>query len=354
MLGSLFYDHWTYDPDCEIPDLAGKVAIVTGVSEETIGHYTAQLLAVHGCKVYVVSRNEQKTRHCMSLIEKAHPKLRDSGLLVFHPLDQSSCVKSKESAEAFLSKEKRLDILVNNAGRLAFEYALTPEGIEESVATNHVGQFVFTTSLLPLIKATAKMPHSDVRILIHSSRGAPATVRYEFASLADFNDIGTSNSFLGRVKRYSTTKFMNLLFMFELQARLDAEHIPVTVISLHPGAVQSGSVFCFFHSASWLLTVYTAAGISPYEGAFTTLFAATSAEVAAQRERYKARFLLPYGRIVDVIPQARDPELARLLWETTECCNRCLREGVSDNVTYRRTWDSSATITMLHAVEFPT
>jgi NAD(P)-dependent dehydrogenase (short-subunit alcohol dehydrogenase family) len=68
-------------------------------SEETIGHYCVELLATHGCKVYAASRNEHKILRCLALIEKAHPDLKDRGLLVHHQLDQSSCVGSKRSGE---------------------------------------------------------------------------------------------------------------------------------------------------------------------------------------------------------------------------------------------------------------
>ena len=48
------------------------------------------------------------------------------------------------------------------------------------------------------------------------------------------------------------------------------------------------------------------------------MFAATSAEVAANRDRYKAQFLYPYGRRISMTPEAHNPEYARALWETTE------------------------------------
>ncbi|KAI0030108.1 NAD-P-binding protein [Vararia minispora EC-137] len=313
---ALGYDHCYYDPAREIPDLTGKVAVVTGVSEETIGHYCVEQLALHGCKVYAASRNEQKTRNCLAVIEKANPRLRDSGLLVFHQLDVSSCVLAKRSGDAFVKRESRVDILVNNAGRLAFNYAMTPEGIEESIATNHVGMFVFARELLPLLKSTSKLPGTDVRVVVHSSLSHPLTVRHKFESLADLNDLPTNNSFFSRIKRYNTSKFMNLLFAHELQRQFDAEGYPITVLSLHPGTVQTaGAQAC----NPWYIDIlFRTLGVGPREGAYTTLFAATSAEVAAQREKYKDAYLMPYGRLDTPVPQARDDGLARMLWETTE------------------------------------
>ncbi|KAI0027349.1 NAD-P-binding protein [Vararia minispora EC-137] len=312
----LGYDHCYYDPSREIPDLTGKVAVVTGVSEETIGHYCVQLLSLHGCKVYAASRNEQKTLHCLSVIEKAHPKLKGSGLLIFHHLDLSSCVLAKRSGEEFRKRETRLDILVNNAGRLALHHSMTPEGIEESIATNHVGMFVFTNEVLPVLKSTSKLPGSDVRVVIHTSLGHTFTVRHNFESPDDLNDLPTTNSFLGRSRRYGTSKFMNLLFTRELQQRLDAEGYPMIVIALHPGVVQSsGAQAC----NPWFVDLlFRLLGVGPYEGAFTTLFAATSAEVAARRDKYRGAYVLPYGRIAQPAPQAQDDALAKTLWDTTE------------------------------------
>lgn len=58
--------------------------------------------------------------------------------------------------------------------------------------------------------------------------------------------------------------------------------------------------------------------VTPFQGAFTSLFAATSAEVAAAREKYKGKYLVPFGKVEITTKAARDPVIARTLWETSE------------------------------------
>ncbi|TFY76492.1 hypothetical protein EWM64_g7520 [Hericium alpestre] len=155
----------SYDPRRDIPDLTGKVILVTGANAG-IGLQTSEQLAIHGAKVYLACRTESKAKAAIAGIEDRTPSLKGQGRLMWLPLDLSSMRSSKKAAEEFLSKEKRLDILINNAGRLADDYVLSPEGVELSVAVNHLGHFVLTTALLPLLKETARRPDADVRIIV--------------------------------------------------------------------------------------------------------------------------------------------------------------------------------------------
>lgn len=68
----------------------------------------------------------------------------------------------------------------------------------------------------------------------------------------------------------------------------------------------------------WLICLSSFFAVTPLQGAFTSLFAATSAEVAAAKETYKGTFLMTYDKIGTVTKDARDPVLAKTLWETSE------------------------------------
>ncbi|KAI0066554.1 NAD-P-binding protein [Artomyces pyxidatus] len=309
-----------YDPTRDIPDLTGKVVIVTGANAG-IGYHTADQLARHGAKVYLACRTESKAREAIATIECATPSLKGRERLVWLPLDLSSLHSAQEAADEFLEKEKRLDILVNNAGRLAGPYVLTKDGIEQSVSVNHVGHFVFTMALLPLLKKTTKQPGADARIVVVSSEMYDLLGRQSrFESLEDFNDRqappGKENNSITEWRRYGTTKLMNILFTHELQRRLDEEGSLITAIALHPGSVATDGV----HASSpwWMRFMQLIVSITPLEGAFTTLFAATSAQVAAEREKFKGQYLVPYGKLQQLKGKAGDARLARTLWATTE------------------------------------
>lgn len=72
------------------------------------------------------------------------------------------------------------------------------------------------------------------------------------------------------------------------------------------------------NTPSWIVRLIYPFSITALQGAYTSLFAATSAEVAAAREKYKGAYLLPYGEVAAVTKEARDPALAKTLWETSE------------------------------------
>lgn len=76
---------------------------------------------------------------------------------------------------------------------------------------------------------------------------------------------------------------------------------------------------------TWFLRLVSPITVTSSHGAFTSLFAATSAEVAAAKEKYKGAFLMPYGKVTKVTKEARDPVLAKTLWETSE---RVIRDAL--------------------------
>ena len=95
----------------------------------------------------MASRNREKSEKG---IEVARQRLQGhTGIIKFHHLDLSSIAGSRESAEAFKQIETRLDILVCNAGiSMLYKDELSKDGYERAFATNHLGHFVFVTSLL--------------------------------------------------------------------------------------------------------------------------------------------------------------------------------------------------------------
>lgn len=130
---------------------------------------------------------------------------------------------------------------------------------------------------------------------------------------------------------------MNVFHLAELQRRLDREGTPITAISVHPGTSSTGSFIPFlfvlarqvltdhepplegFNKATWWVKLLTyPVRIEAHEGGYTPLFAATSAEVAASRDKYKGRYLEPYGKLVEMSKESKDEGLARTLWGTSE------------------------------------
>jgi len=223
--------------------------------------------------------------------------------------------------------ETRLDVLINNAGILPRPFSLSPDGISEIMATNHIGTFAFTTSLLPVLKATAETPGSDVRIVTLSGEIArhivPADIKFE--SIDDLNVTLGAEGIVSSHRRYALSKLANILFTTELQRRLRTENFPVIAVSLHPGIVSTEGTATTMKTFHWLILNITAIifyfiTIPPSTGSLTSLFAATSPDLrGVNEEKYRGAYLMPYGKITPVRIKGRyEAELAGELWALSE------------------------------------
>ena len=163
----------------------------------------------------------------------------EGGAIHFHHLNLATIAGAKASAEAFKKVSSRLDILVCNAGiSMAYLNVLSDDGFERQFATNHLGHFVFVTTLLDLVESTANTA-GDARIVMTASLG------YKFAPKIDYNvlkerreaDGKSARDALPAFKRYCLSKLANVYFAEELDRRLQARGIQnVYCNSCHPGS----------------------------------------------------------------------------------------------------------------------
>ncbi|OCH93974.1 NAD-P-binding protein [Obba rivulosa] len=309
-----------FDPAVDVPSLAGKVYFVTG-GNAGMGYATCQHLARHGAKVYMGARSEERANAALETLrsEGFEP---GNGQVVFHPLDLSDPRKAKESGESLVQQETRLDGLILNAALMMADYAKSIDGIQDVMTVNHFSHFVFTRTLLPLLKTTAAQPGSDVRIVAVSSGAHSMVSKMRFRDLDDINKEYT-DAMLPKMARYGMSKLANILFIKELQKRLDAENTPIIALSLHPGGVNTDGAQKSVENANIVVRGLFAAlkGVifrSASEGAYTSVFAAASPAVRAEPEKYKGAYLVPVAQVGQPSADARDPALAAELWATTE------------------------------------
>ncbi|XP_069779466.1 isocitrate dehydrogenase [NAD] subunit beta, mitochondrial isoform X3 [Narcine bancroftii] len=133
---------WWRPSQCNV-DLTGKTAIVTGANTG-IGRHIAQDLAQRNARVILACRSEARGR-------RAEREIREqTGNSNVHLclLDTSSMESVQRFAERIRGEEKRLDILVNNAAASGLPPSVTDEGLERTIATNHLGPFLLTNLLL--------------------------------------------------------------------------------------------------------------------------------------------------------------------------------------------------------------
>jgi NAD(P)-dependent dehydrogenase (short-subunit alcohol dehydrogenase family) len=247
-----------------IGDLDQKTFLVTGANTG-IGRETALALAGRGARVFVASRSEQKTQPMLDeLVALAGPTAVE-----FLRLDLGDLKSVRACADEFLRAGEPLHVLINNAG-LAGGRGMTESGFELAFGTNYVGPFLLTALLLDRLRESAPARVVDV-----------ASVGHYRASGIDYDAVRRRTKSLTGFPEYCVSKLGNVLHAQELAARLDGSG--VTTYSLHPGSVASD----VWRRVPWpLRPLMTRNMDSPAEGARTSLYCATSPDVAADSGHY--------------------------------------------------------------------
>ncbi|MBV8981069.1 MAG: SDR family oxidoreductase [Acidimicrobiia bacterium] len=266
-------------------DLEGKTFLVTGASSG-IGRATAGDLVRRGGKVFIATRNAEKTR----------PVLDELGDNAAHlQLDLGDLDSVRQCAKEFLALDQPLHALINNAG-LAGQRGFTQSGFELAFGTNHVGHFLLTNLLLDKLKASA-----PARIVIVSS------VAHYSSTGIDYDVVRRPTKSFTALREYAVSKFANVLHAQELGRRLDGTG--VTTYSLHPGAIASN----VWRRVPWPFeSVMKIFMKSNEEGAQTSLYCATSPDVANESGKY-------YEECAEKAPSSKaTPERGAELWEKSE------------------------------------
>ena len=209
---------WTQQ---DIPDMTGKVVIITGANSG-LGLESTKALAAKGATVVMACRNVRKAEEAKAEVLAANPAAR----LDVMALDNASLASVRAFADAFKSKYDRLDLLLNNAGVMAIPRALTEDGFEMQLGVNHLAHFALTGLLLDVITATPEAR-------IHSTSSSAA-----FSGAINLDDLMGEKSY-GRWTAYGQSKLANAAFATELNRRLQAAGHDTIANSSHPGFVMT-------------------------------------------------------------------------------------------------------------------
>ncbi|XP_046797244.1 retinol dehydrogenase 12 isoform X2 [Gallus gallus] len=284
-----------WDPRKCPTDLTGKTVIVTGANSG-IGKCVAMDLARRNARTILACRSRERGQAAAEEIRAA----TGNPNVVLRLLDSSSLASVRAFAREVLREEKRLDVLVNNAGVTGLPFALTPEGLERTFATNYLGPFLLTNLLLDLMKASAPARIVTVSSFRHSAGTADCRFLTGRARPNSFDHI------------YNSTKLMNVLHTAEMAQRLQGTG--VTANSLNPGVVSTGIMRNFSLVVRGLFFLISPFIKSAEQGAVSTIYCAVSEEVSGISGKYfdsDCSLTLPSAA-------ARDAGLARKLWEESE------------------------------------
>ena len=193
---------WT---SADLPSFAGRTVVITGANAG-LGEVTARDLARVGARVVLAVRNTEKGKAAAE---------RMTGDVEVRQLD----LQDLGSVRRFADEMSAVDVLVNNAGIMATKHAVTVDGFEGQIGTNHLGHFALTNLLLP--RLTDRIV--TVSSLMH---------HFGYVSLKDLN--WQSRPYSAWLA-YSQSKLANLLFTSELQRRLDTVGSALRALAAHPG-----------------------------------------------------------------------------------------------------------------------
>ncbi|KAN0082541.1 hypothetical protein V8E55_008336 [Tylopilus felleus] len=306
----------SFDPITDLPDLSGKVIIVTG-GNAGIGYATVKHLARKGAKVYMAARNKVRA-------EEAIAKLKQEGLgpgngeVIWLALDLADPRNAKTTAQDFMGKEERLDVLSKPSYVVVNMITFCFEGVEALFVVNAISPVVLTRELMPVLNRTAAEINSDVRIVVVASEAYTfLRGQLRFRNVDDFNN-DFKNAVVPWFARYGYSKLANILYASELHRKLSAQGSPITVVSLNPGAVNTFSRKPQLKMISWLVDILVYPFfVHPDAGAYTSVFAAASSDIVQNPDKFKGAYLLPVG-IVHKPTVSGSEELAKELCATIE------------------------------------
>jgi NAD(P)-dependent dehydrogenase (short-subunit alcohol dehydrogenase family) len=299
-------------------DLTGTVAVVTG-SSVGLGLETARALAAAGARVLLANRDPAASATAVEDIRATDPVARVEVV----DLDLASLSAVRRAAAEVASRVDRLDVLVNNAGVMATPFGRTADGHELQFGTNHLGHFVFTAELLPVLRASG-----HARVVNVSSHG-------HRSSDIDWDDPDYERRPYDKWQAYGQSKTANILHALELDTRHAADG--VHAFSVHPGLVATRlgrhltrddlrELMDRVRQSQEAATGAPAERPRPKDpavGAATSVWCAVSEELDGHGGSYCED--LHVSACVDEAPPgegwaayARDPASAARLWELTE------------------------------------
>ena len=266
---------------------------ITGATSG-IGIETVKALAPNFAEVFLLVRNTERAEQLVAQwTEEGHSAN-------FHviPCDLADLKTVAAAAEKIKAKCSQLDVLINNAGGINKERKITKDGLELSFSVNHLGHFLLTQRLMPLLLAGG-----GARIINVSSEAHKV-------AKPDMSDLQSKKSY-NPLKAYGNVKLFNILFTRSLVERYGDEGIHV--FSLHPGMVRTNFGSGFTGLVKFGMKIVKPLMISPKKGAQMSIFLARDPSVLKLNGGYfKKGKLAKASRIADSV------ELRNQLWEESD------------------------------------
>ncbi|KAI4098508.1 MAG: hypothetical protein LQ339_006386 [Xanthoria mediterranea] len=299
-----------FDPNKDIPDLNGKVYIVTGGTAGIGFGITAHLLQHNPASIFLLSQKEEHADEAMEELKQ----YGDTDKVHWIQCDLKD-LKQTDSVAKQLQGEKRIDALICNAGEGVGNYNETVDGLDSHFQVNHLAQFHLAMMLWPNLEATP-----NARLVLQSSdlhRGCPSSTT--------FSSVEEINTDLGAMNLYNRTKLAQVLVVRAMARRMEdnqpgfqsPKDTGPWVIATHPGGVNTDQQEQAVDAYGTIGKIGVKA-IRPFmkdpvdQGCRSALFAATSEDVV--KEKLQGQYIVPDRKVTDPSSRAKDIELGENLW----------------------------------------
>lgn len=292
----------------QVPDLSGKVALVTGGSEGIGYGCTHTLLSHNIAKLFIISKSQDIAEDAIGAIKQEMGEDKASRV-VWLQCDLADWEATGKTAFKIRQQTDRLDILINNAARGIMSYQLSKHSVDLHMSSNHFGHVILTSHLLPVLKSTADQGHKVRIVQLGSNAHEMAPKDTRFASLDELN------TDLGPQKQYGRSKLAAILYARFLARRLTSQHPNILSNATHPGVVETRQSAVHIHEAYPLLGYAMSVGAAPFkkdqfEGCVSTMFAATATTKSGQ-------YICPPAIVEPGSALANDVQLGEQLMELT-------------------------------------
>ncbi|KAJ7744160.1 NAD(P)-binding protein [Mycena metata] len=293
-----------FSPGRDIPDLSGKIALVTG-GNTGIGYHTVKELLLKNAKVYLAARSEAKGAEAIQKLKGETGKTA-----IFVQLDLADLNSVRRAATHFLAQESKLDILFNNGLVVRFrpQYVVYSKCINQDLqfGTNVTGHYFLTQLLLPALTASFEACKIPARVINTSSSGyknAVPGIGIEFTSLdggpARDAWLKKHSASAAAWQLYGQSKLANII----VSNHFARTHSGVLIsCALHPGSVRTDLQKQLSSGMQHLLDLTLPPAAM---GAYTQLWAGTT----ATPEQINEQYLIPWARVGKAAPMASDRKL---------------------------------------------
>jgi NAD(P)-dependent dehydrogenase (short-subunit alcohol dehydrogenase family) len=307
-------------PDITVPDLSGKLAVVTGASDG-VGLVLTARLAASGAEVVMPVRNRRKGEAAVAKIKQRYPK----ATLSLRDLDLSSLRSVAALGATLVGEDRPIHILINNAGVMTPpERQTTEDGFELQFGSNHLGHFALVSHLLPLLRAGGGRVTSQLSVAANGNA-------------INWDDLNWERSYNGR-RAYSQSKIAFGLFGLELDRRSRAAGWGITSNIAHPGVAPTSLLAARPEvgrardtAGVRLIRVLSRRGIlgTVESAALPALYAATSPDARGGRFYGPSGFQHLSGGPAEqpIYSRLRSEGDARRIWQVSEDLTRVARSA---------------------------